>query len=364
MDTTELEKFAEGVQRPDEAAREAARSRWAETVALPPRSFGRIETLAQWLAAVQGTCPPRPLERARVVLFAGDHGIADHGVSAYSPKATAAMVRRIVEGGGPVQALARTNQASVRVIDVSVDCDAFDFNDLPEEVYAGRIRRGTGRIDQEPACTREEAAAAFRVGIAVADAEIDSGADLLMPSLIGVGHSTPAGVLIGVLTGADAAVVTGRGSGIDDRAWVRKCAAVRDAMRAARPVIADQIELLATVAGPDFAALTGFLMQAAIRKTPVLLDGLGSVACAVLAQRIAFRTPDWMLAAHLSPEPAYQKAIDRLGLEPLLDFKVRADGGCAALLALPLLRSAVTILAETGSYAEEGLPEPLMRSRL
>lgn len=364
MDTTELEKFAEGVLRPDEAAREAARSRWAETVALPPRSFGRIETLAQWLAAVQGSCPPRPLERARVVLFAGDHGIAQHGVSAYPPEATAAMLRRIVQGGGPVQALARAHQASVRVIDVSVDCDAFDFADLPPEVYAGRIRRGTGRIDQEPACTREEAAAAFRIGIAVADAEIDSGADLLIPSLIGVGHSTPAGVLIGVLTGTDAAAVTGRGSGIDDNAWVRKCAAVRDAMRAARPVIADQIELLATVAGPDFAALTGFMMQAAIRKTPVLLDGIGSAACAVLAQRIAFRTPDWLLAAHMSPEPAYQKAIDRLGLEPLLDFKVRADGGCAALLALPLLRSAVTILAETGSYAQEGLPEPLMRSRL
>ncbi|MBS2963470.1 nicotinate-nucleotide--dimethylbenzimidazole phosphoribosyltransferase [Actinocrinis puniceicyclus] len=364
MDTTELEKFAEGVTRPDEAAREAARVRWAETVALPPRSFGRIETLAQWLAAVQGACPPRQLEQARVVLFAGDHGIARHGVSANPPEATAALVRRISLGGGPVQALARTHQASVRVVDVSVDCDTSAFADLPAEVTAGRIRRGTGRIDQERACGRDEAAAAFRLGITLADAEIDSGADLLMPSLLGVGHSTPAGVLIGVLTGADAAAVTGRGSGIDDRAWIRKCAAVRDAMRAARPAIADQIELLATAAGPDFAAATGFILQAAIRRTPVLLDGIGSLACALLAQRIAFRTPDWQLAAHASAEPALQKAIDRLGLEPLLDFKVRADGGCAALLALPLLRSAVTILAETGSYADEGLPEPLMRSRL
>src|SRR5205807_2048914 len=107
---------------------------------------------------------------------AGDHGIAQHGVSAYPPEATAAMVRRIAQGGGPVQALAQTHQASVRVIDVSVDCDTSEFGDLPTDVTAGRIRRGTGRIDQEPACTREEAAAAFRIGIAVADAEIDSGA--------------------------------------------------------------------------------------------------------------------------------------------------------------------------------------------
>jgi nicotinate-nucleotide--dimethylbenzimidazole phosphoribosyltransferase len=364
MDTTELEKFSEGVARPDEAAREAARVRWAEQVALPQRSFGTLEPLAQWLAAVQGACPPRQVEQARVVLFAGDHGIARHGVSAYPPEATAALVCRIAEGGGPVQALARTHQASVRVVDVSVDCDASRFAHLPADLTASRIRRGTGRIDQERACTRDEAAAAFRLGITLADAEVDSGADLLIPSLVGVGHSTPAGVLIGVLTGADAATVTGRGSGIDDRAWIRKCAAIRDAMRAARPVIADQIELLATAAGPDFAALTGFMMQAAIRRTPVLIDGMGSAACAVLAQRIAFRTSDWQRVAQRSPEPAFQKAIDRLGLEPLLDYRVRADGGCAALLALPVLRSAVAILAETGTYAQEGLPEPLLRSRL
>jgi nicotinate-nucleotide--dimethylbenzimidazole phosphoribosyltransferase len=364
MDTTELEKFAESVTRPDESSREFARVRWADAVALPPRSFGRIEAVAQWLAAVQGACPPRQIERARVVLFAGDHGIARHGVSAYRPEATAALVRRIAEGGGPVQSLARAMQASVRILDVSVDCDVSAFADLPAEVTAGRIRSGTGRIDREHACTRDEAAAAFRLGVAVADAEVDSGADLLIPSLVGVGHSTPASVLIGVLTGTDAAAVTGRGSGIDDTGWIRKCAAVRDAMRAARPALSDQIELLAVAAGPDFAALTGFMLQAAIRRTPILLDGLGSAACAVLAQRIAFRMPDWLLAAHVTPEAAHRKAIERLNVKPLLDFDVRADGGCGALLALPLVRAAVTVLAETGSYTGEGLPEPLARSRL
>lgn len=364
MDTTELEKIAEAVARPDETARAAARTRWAETVALPPRSFGRLENLASWLAAVQGASPPKPVERARVILFAGDHGVAREGVSAYPPEATAALVRRIAEGGGPVHSLARTHQAGVRVVDVSVDCDTSAFADLPAEVAAARVRRGTGVIGAENACSRDEAAAAFRLGVALADAEIDAGADLLMPSLLGVGHSTPAAVLVGVLTGADAASVTGRGSGIDDRAWIRKCAAVRDAMRMARPHLADQIELLAVCAGPDFAAHTGFLLQAAARRTPVLLDGLGSAACALLAQRIAFRSPDWMLAAHVTPEPAHAKALDRLSLEPIVDFGVRAGGGCGALLALPIMRSAVAVLAETGTHGEEGLPEPLMRSRL
>jgi nicotinate-nucleotide--dimethylbenzimidazole phosphoribosyltransferase len=364
MDTTELEAFTEGVQRPEEQARTAATARWADGIALPPNSFGRLEKLGTWLSAVQGGCPPKPLERARVVLFAGDHGIAAHGVSAYPVGATAALVRRIGAGGGPVQSLARLHGATVRIADLSVDCDPAEFAALPAEVSAGRVRRGTGRIDRERACTREEAAAGFRIGVALADAEIDAGADLLIPSLIGVGHSTPAAVLIAALTGTDAASVTGRGSGIDDNAWIVKCAAIRDALRNARPVLGDQIELLAVIAGPDFAALTGFLLQAAVRRTPVLLDGVGSAACALLAQRIAFRAPDWFLAAQVSPDPAHRKALERLALEPLLDFAVRADGGCAGLLALPLLRSAAIVLAETGSYAEEGLPEPLLRSRL
>jgi nicotinate-nucleotide--dimethylbenzimidazole phosphoribosyltransferase len=364
MDTTELENFPEGVQRPDEPARTAATARWAEGIALPPGSFGRLEKLATWLSGVQGSCPPRQIARARVVLFAGDHGIAAHGVSAYAPGATAALVRRICAGGGPVQSLARLHDAAVRVVDVCVDADPGDFADLPPEVSAARVRRGTGSIDRERACGRDEAVAAFRIGVELADAEVDAGADLLIPSLLGVGHSTPAAVLVAALTGADAASVTGRGSGIDDNAWIVKCAAIRDALRGARPALGDQLELLAVAAGPDFAALTGFLLQAAVRRTPVLLDGTGAAACALLAQRIAFRAGDWFLAAQRSPDPAHGKALDRLSLEPLLDFGVRADGGCAGLLALPMLRSAVAVLAETGSYADEGLPEPLLRSRL
>ncbi|HEV2633914.1 MAG TPA: nicotinate-nucleotide--dimethylbenzimidazole phosphoribosyltransferase [Actinocrinis sp.] len=374
MDTTELEKtdlekIGEGVPRTDQNARIDAGTRWADQLALPPHSFGRLEKTGSWLAAVQGVCPPRQIEHPRVVLFAGDHGVAEpdahgHSVSALDRAATRAEVRRIASGGGPVQSLARTHGAQVRVVDVSVDCPVEDFADLPAELTAGRIRRGTGRIDREPACTRPEAAAAFRLGMAVADAEVDAGADLLLPGLLGVGHSTPAAVLIAALTGSDAASVTGRGSGIDDRSWVLKCAAIRDSLRAARKSLADQVELLAISGGPDFAALTGFMIQAATRKTPVLIDGVGGMACALLAQRIGFRTPEWLLIADRNPDPGFRKALDRLNLEPLLDFEVRVGGGCAGLLALPVLRSTVAVFSETGSYADEGQPEPLVRSRL
>ncbi|MBR7826545.1 nicotinate-nucleotide--dimethylbenzimidazole phosphoribosyltransferase [Actinospica sp. MGRD01-02] len=371
MEKTDLEKFSENVLRPADAKKAEAAERWAKDLALQPASFGTLEKVACWLAAVQDQCPPKPIERPRLVLFAGDHGIAaldvhGHRVTAQPPGTTAALVRLYAAGGGPASVLARSNDVGVRLVDVSVDCDEAELTEagVPAEVTAGRVRRGTGRIDVERACTREEADAAFALGRALADAEIDAGADLLIPALLGAGHSTPAAVLVAALTGSDAAAVTGRGSGVDDAGWTVKCAAIRDALRLARPVLADQLELLAVSAGPDFAACVGFILQAASRRTPLLLDGIGATACALLAQRIAFRTPEWCLAAQLSPEPAHRKALDRLSLEPLLDFKIRAGAASGALLALPLVRAAVSVLAETPSYAEADLPEPTVRSAL
>ena len=371
MEKTDLEKLSENVVRPTDLSKTEAAERWAKGLALQPSSFGSLEKVASWLAAVQGQCPPRPIARPRLVLFAGDHGVATAEtpgprVTAQPPGSTAALVKLYAAGGGPASVLARANDVGIRLADVSVDCEIAELTEagVPAEVTAGRVRRGTGRIDVDRACTREEAVEAFTLGCTIADAEIDAGADLLVPALLGAGHSTPASVLVAALTGSDAAAVTGRGSGVDDAGWTVKCAAIRDALRLARPVLADQLELLAVSAGPDFAACVGFILQAASRRTPLLIDGIGATACALLAQRIAFRTPEWCLAAQLSPEPAHRKALDRLSLEPLLDFKVRAGAGSGALLALPLVRSAVSLLAETPTYAEAGLPEPTVRSAL
>src|SRR6185312_897427 len=220
METTDLQKLSEDVRRPTDAMRTAAAERWSGELALPPRSFGSLEKVAGWLCAVQGQCPPRPIERARLVLFAGDHGIAaveanGHRVTAQPPGSTAATLRMYGRGEGPANVLARAYDATVSLLDVSVDCDPAELAELPAEVTAGRIRRGTGRIDQEAACSRAEAEAAFALGRELADAEVDAGADLLVPGLIGAGHTTPAAVLVAALTGADAASVTGRGSGVD-----------------------------------------------------------------------------------------------------------------------------------------------------
>ncbi|MFC8713808.1 nicotinate-nucleotide--dimethylbenzimidazole phosphoribosyltransferase [Streptomyces sp. NPDC057197] len=343
MSSLNLDDFSDLIERPDGGVRRDAEAR-RERQAVPPGALGRLDDLGEWLAAAQGAVPVRPVEQPRVVLFAGDHGIAALDVSARPAGTAAQSVRAVLEGARPVSVLARRQGVPVRVVDMALDCEP---GALPEDVVRHRVRRGSGRIDIEDALTPEEAEAAFRAGVAVADEEADSGTDLVVLGDVSVGGTTAAAVLIAALCGTDASVVTGRGGeAIDDLAWMRKCAAIRDALRRARPVLGDQLALLGAVGGADLAAMTGFLLQCAVRKLPVILDGVVSAACALVAQRVAFRAPDWWLAGHVSGEPGQAKALDRMALEPLLDHAVRVGEGAGALLALPLVRAAADLAAE------------------
>ncbi|WP_062647568.1 nicotinate-nucleotide--dimethylbenzimidazole phosphoribosyltransferase [Streptomyces maremycinicus] len=350
MSSLNLDDFTDLIERPDGGVRRDAEAR-RERQVVPPGSLGRLDELGEWLAAAQGSSPVRPVERPRVVLFAGDHGIAELGVSARPAGSASELVREVIEGGRPVSVLARRLGVPVRVVDMALDCDPETF---PEDVVRHRVRRGSGRIDIEDALTPEEAEAAFRAGVAVADEEADSGTDLVVLGDISVGGTTAAGALVAALCGTDASVVTGRGGeAIDDLAWMRKCAAVRDALRRARPVLGEQLQLLATVGGADLAAMTGFLLQCAVRKLPVVLDGVVAAACALVGQRVAFRAPDWWLAAHKSGEPGQAKALDRMALEPLLDQGVKVGEGAGALLALPLVQAAAALAAELPERPEK-----------
>ncbi|MEY9489094.1 nicotinate-nucleotide--dimethylbenzimidazole phosphoribosyltransferase [Streptomyces calvus] len=350
MSSLNLDDFTDLIERPDGGVRRDAEAR-RERQIVPPGALGRLDDLGEWLAAAQSAVPVRPVERPRVVLFAGDHGIAELGVSSRAAGSAAGLVREVLEGGRPVAVLARRLGVPVRVVDMALDCDP---GSLPEDVVRHRVRRGSGRIDVEDALTSEEAEAAFRAGMAVADEEADSGTDLVVLGDVSVGGTTAAGVLVAALCGTDASVVTGRGGlAIDDLAWMRKCAAIRDALRRARPVLGDQLQLLATVGGADLTAMTGFLLQAAVRKLPVVLDGVVTAACALVGQRVAFRAPDWWLAAHDSGEPAQAKALDRMALEPLLTHGVTVGEGTGGLLALPLVQAAAALAAELPERAEE-----------
>ena len=236
----DLDALSERIVSPDWTARSAAQQRQRQ-LTKPEGALGRLEDLSVWLSAAHGTCPPRPLDQVCVVVFAGDHGTARTiGTSAYPPEVTAQMVLNFLAGGAAVNVLARRNGARVRVVDMSVDVDYADLGvSVPAEVTAYKVRRSSGSIDREDALTRQEAERAFAAGVAIADAEVDSGVDLLIPGDMGIGNTTAAAALVGLLTGADASVVVGRGTGIDDETWMRKTAAVRDAMRRGRGLLTD-----------------------------------------------------------------------------------------------------------------------------
>ncbi|WP_250304563.1 nicotinate-nucleotide--dimethylbenzimidazole phosphoribosyltransferase [Streptomyces sp. A 4/2] len=351
MSSLNLDDFSDLIERPDGGVRRDAEER-RERLTVPPGALGRLDELGEWLSAAQSAAPVRPVETVRVVLFAGDHGVAGLGVSARPAGSAHRLVRAVLDGESPVAVLARRLGVPVRIVDAGLDCDPAL---LPDEVVRHRVRRGTGRIDIEDALTSEEAEQAVRLGMAIADEEADSGTDLVVLGDLSVGGTTAASTLIAALCGTDASVVTGRGGAvIDDLAWMRKCAAIRDALRRARPVLGDQLELLATVGGADLAAMTGFLLQCAVRRVPVILDGVVSAACALVAQRAAFRAPDSWLAGQVSGEPAQAKALDRMALTPLLDHGVTVGEGTGALLALPLVQATAALLAELPERTTDG----------
>ncbi|MFD7610225.1 nicotinate-nucleotide--dimethylbenzimidazole phosphoribosyltransferase [Streptomyces sp. NPDC059828] len=351
MSPLNLDDFSDLIERPDSGVRRDAEER-RERLVVRPGALGRLDELGEWLAAAQGAVPVRPVERPKAVLFAGDHGVAELGVSGRPAGSAYTLVRAVLDGASPVAVLARRMDVPVRVVDAGLDCDP---ELLPAEVVRHRVRRGSGRIDIEDALTRDEAERAVRLGMAVADEEADSGTDLVVLGDLSVGGTTPASTLVAALCGTDASVVTGRGGvAIDDLTWMRKCAAIRDALRRARPVLGDQLELLATVGGADLAAITGFLLQAAVRRLPVILDGVVSAACALVAQRAAFRAPDWWLAGQVSGEPAQGKALDRMALHPLLDQGVTVGEGTGAMLALPFVQASAALAAELPERTPDG----------
>lgn len=339
------------VSAPDAEAAAAAAAR-QDNLTKPRGALGRLEELSVWVAACQGRCPPQQFERARVVVFAGDHGVARAGVSAYPPQVTAQMVANIVGGGAAINALADVAGASVRVADLAVDADA-----LSPGIGAHKVRRGSGDIRVEDALTADEVIAALRAGCRIADEEVDAGADLLIGGDMGIGNSTAATALIAALTGAEPAEVVGYGTGVDDAGWARKTAAVRDALFRSRAVRTDPVGLLRCCGGADLAALAGFCAQAAVRRTPLVLDGLAVSAAALVAEQLAPGARLWWQAGHRSPEPAHALALARLELEPIVDLRMRLGEGTGAAVAVTLLRAAVNVLVSMATFAEAGVSE-------
>ena len=327
-------------------------------LAIPAGALGRLGDLGVWICATQGQVPPRELTDVRLVIFAGDHGVSAYGVSAYPAKITAAMVRTFVMGKATVSALAAAHDVRVRVLDIGVDddLDGVDPEVREHKVREHKVRRGSGAIHLQDALTDEEARQALEAGATVAAEEIAQGAQLLLCGDMGIGNTTPAAALVAAGLGLPATEVTGRGTGIDDLAVVHKQVIVQQALDRAGERSLDAFESLVALGSADLAAATGFMVAAARAGVPVLLDGVISVACALTAERLAPGSVGWFAAGHRSTEPAQSLALEKLGLQPLLELDMRlrrlGGAGSGAVAAVPVLRSAVSVLRDVALLAD------------
>jgi len=340
------------VSAPSAITRDHARKR-LQALATPPGALGRLGELAVWMSSTQGQTPPQPLDRISLVIFAGDHGVAEHGVSAFPPAITGAMVRTFLAGRAGVNALAAANDVKVRVLDLGVDDDFADLDpSVRAELQGVKVRRSSGPIHLADALTAAEVQDALRAGAAIAREEIAGGAQLLLSGDMGIGNTTPAAALVAAGLGLPAAEVVGRGTGIDDRALVHKIAVVEAALARVGTRVEDPVQTLQALGSADLAATTGYLLAAAQDGLPVLLDGLMSVACALTADRIEPGAAAWYAAGHRSTEPAQSLALEKLGLEPILDLGLRLGEGSGAVAAVPVLRGAVALLRDVALLEE------------
>ena len=285
------------------------------------------------------------------MILAGDHGVSHDRVSAYPRAVTAVMVRAFCAGRAGANSLARQHGVALRVLDLGVDDD---LDDLPAEVSAYHVGPSQS-IDRADALSSTDCRYAMRAGKIIADVEIDAGADLLIVGDMGIGNTTPAAALIAATFGLTADQVVGRGTGIDDVRLRRKTEVIATALQRVGVRAADPQVRLAALGAADFAACVGFLRTAARRGVPVLLDGIVSVAAAAVAEDLEPGVIAWCAAGHRSTEPAQQLALEKLGLEPILDLGLRLGEGTGALTALPVLRSAALLMAEV-ALLEDLLP--------
>lgn len=310
--------------------------------ARPPGSLGRIEDLAVRLALIQQRIPPRA-DRITLLLFAGDHGLTEDGVSRYPAEVTRAMVATLLAGKATANAFARAVGAEVVVVDAGVDADL----DPHPALVDAKIRKGVRNAAREPAMTKAELDLALRRGHDEAVAAIDRGAEVLALGEMGIGNSASAALLMHRLLPAPLAACVGAGAGHDDAGLEHKRAVL--ARAADRSDASDPFEVLRQFGGLEIAMMAGAVHGAADRSTPVLIDGFIGTAAALAAVRLRPETRQACLFAHRSAEAGHGRMLAALAAEPLLDLSLRLGEGTGALLAAALLRAAAALLSDVAS---------------
>jgi nicotinate-nucleotide--dimethylbenzimidazole phosphoribosyltransferase len=315
---------------PDLDAGTAAAEREAK-LTKPAGALGRLEELTGWLATWQGRHPPQ-IDRPRTCVFAGNHGVAARGVSAYPAAVTAQMVQNFISGGAAVNQLCKAVDADLRVYEMALDQPTADFT-------------------QAPAMTEEECARAMAYGMMA----VEPGIDLLCLGEMGIANTTSAAALCLALFGGEAADWTGPGTGVAGPALARKTDVVAEAVAHHRAALADPLQILRHLGGHELAAIAGAVLAARLARIPVVLDGFACTAAAAIVDALDKRGLDHCVVAHVSAEPGHRRLLAKLGKTALIDFGMRLGEASGATLAVALLKAALACHTGMATFAEAGV---------
>jgi len=313
----------------DAKAAEAV-ARRQDTLTKPQGSLGRLEEIVAWLGRWQGRETPR-LERVKVIVFAGSHGVTAQGVSAFPPEVTAQMVENFANGGAAINQLANVAGAELDVIALDVERPTADFTLVPamdEEEFLEAVGRGYEAVE--------------------------TGIDLICLGEMGIGNTTAAAAIASALFGGVEQWV-GRGTGVDDAGLARKTAAIEVAIKLHGALLKDPLKVAAAVGGRELAAILGATLAARHKSVPVLLDGFVATAAVAPLAKLDARALDHTLAAHVSAEGGHRGLLEAMKLKPLLDLGMRLGEGSGACLAVNLLRSAHACHTGMASFADAGV---------
>ncbi len=331
----------------DERARSAAHERWAN-LTKPEGSLGRLEELAERLAAIRGS-PTPSFRQPGILVFAADHGVTEEGVSAYPKEVTSGMVENFRTGGAAISVLARLAHARLAIVDVGVDGpEPAEGNGL----FVRRVARGTKNLLRGRAMTPEQAHRAVSIGAEIAERLVDDGVDLVAVGDMGIGNTTPSSAITAVLTGRPPEEVVGRGTGVGDAAYAQKVSVVCRALELHHLSADRPWDVLEAVGGFEIGAIAGACLAAASRRVPVILDGFISTTAALWASRLEPAVLPYLVPSHRSTEPGHRAALATLGLTPYLDLDLRLGEGTGAALQILLCEASTRLLGEMATFEE------------
>lgn len=348
------------IQNGDASHLQQAQTR-LDNLTKPKDSLGRLEEFAKRLVTITGNTMP-DVHKKVVFTFAGDHGVAEEGVSAFPKEVTREMVLNFINGGAAINVLARHAGADVVVVDIGVDHD-FDLLLSPHTkggikgglFISNKVIHGTKNIAKGPAMTHKEAEQCIEIGIELATDYAKQGYSIFGTGDMGIANTTPSSAIAAVLTGRPVKEVTGRGTGIDEHALEHKISVIEHAIAFNKPDPNGPIDVLSKLGGAEIGGIAGLILGCAAQKKPVVVDGLISTAGALIAYCIEPKTKDFMFAAHNSVERGHKAMLDKMGLKPILDLNLRLGEGTGAVLAMSIIEAGLKIYKEMATFEQAGV---------